>query len=357
MDTIQEAFLMLGIDGLPQQNIDELKNTHWRLCGLVIHAFNVKSGLVCTGFDEDDPELDSATVGEGGILNLSPQFCADSRQIMTFRYQRKTAASEKETEESPEQFWLKIVPLNFDFGPEEKPNGGRSEGAKVQICLMSSKNNYKIFTHELKIGHLDLSGADKDKLDNLDSWAVQLEDGRAGKHLINQSYRTQILNKMLIESLKKKKEESKEDPPQSRFGFQPFPSNFNKPQPAPQNSGSGVGGIAPNLGNPYFTDGQRSRHIIGDDPLRVGGPRGGGVPGNLVGPNAGVFNPDGTLGGLGGLGGDPSLGGPGGNDIFPDFGSGQPRRGGFGGGNPGGFGGGFGGFGGGGGGFGGPMYG
>lgn len=103
---------------------------------------------------------------------------------MTFRYQRKKAAGEKETEESPEQFWLKIVPLNFDFGPEEKANGDKSEGAKVQICLMSSKNNYKIFTHELKIGHLDLSGADKDKLDNLDNWAVQLEDGRAGKHLI-----------------------------------------------------------------------------------------------------------------------------------------------------------------------------
>ena len=37
---------------------------------------------------------------------------------------------------------------------------------------MSSKNNYKIYTHELKIGHLNLAGADKDKLDNLDSWAV-----------------------------------------------------------------------------------------------------------------------------------------------------------------------------------------
>lgn len=41
MDTIQEAFLMLGLDGLPQQKSDELKNTHWRMCGLVVHAFNL----------------------------------------------------------------------------------------------------------------------------------------------------------------------------------------------------------------------------------------------------------------------------------------------------------------------------
>ena len=79
MDSIQEAFLMLGIDGLPQENIDELKNCHWRLCGLVLHAFNVKSGLVCTGFDEDDPELDEGTLAAGGLLNLTEQFCLDSR--------------------------------------------------------------------------------------------------------------------------------------------------------------------------------------------------------------------------------------------------------------------------------------
>lgn len=58
--------------------------------------------------------------------------------------------------------------------------------------------------------------------------------------------------------------------------------------------------------------------IVGDpiDPLRIGPPRGGGgllggPPGNLVGPNSGIFNPDGSIGGGpyqgGGL--DPSLGG------------------------------------------------
>ena len=55
MDSIQEAFLMLGIDGLPKQQLDELKASHWRLCALVIHAYNLKNGLICTGFDEDDP--------------------------------------------------------------------------------------------------------------------------------------------------------------------------------------------------------------------------------------------------------------------------------------------------------------
>ena len=79
MDTIQEAFLMLGLDGLPQQKSDELKNTHWRLCGLVVHAFNLKNGLVCTGFDEDDPELDAATVSEGGLMNITQEFCEGSR--------------------------------------------------------------------------------------------------------------------------------------------------------------------------------------------------------------------------------------------------------------------------------------
>jgi len=41
------------------------------MCGVVLHAFNVKSGLVCTGFDEDDAELDKATVDEGGVMNLT----------------------------------------------------------------------------------------------------------------------------------------------------------------------------------------------------------------------------------------------------------------------------------------------
>ena len=160
--------------------------------------------------------------------------------------------------------------------------------------------------------------------------------------------------------LKKKKEEVKEEEP-SRFPM-PSQSNFRPPQVAPAGGIGGIGGsrpgvgggLAPEFGNPFFTEGGRQRHIIGDeDPLRIGGQRGPGVSGNLVGPNAGIFNPNGSLGGGQGGGGgglDPSMGGLPDDDIFPQF----PRRqgmgggplgggGGFGGGLGGGFGGGFGG--------------
>ena len=43
---------MLGIDNL--EGKEELFKSHWRLCGLLMHAYNLKNGLVCTGFDEDD---------------------------------------------------------------------------------------------------------------------------------------------------------------------------------------------------------------------------------------------------------------------------------------------------------------
>ena len=67
--------------------------------------------------------------------------------------------------------------------------------------------------------------------------------------------------------------------------------------------------------------------IVGDptlsnNPLMIGGPRGpgmggmgGGVQGNLVGPNSSIFNPNGGFGQGGGLGGsqppftNPDLGG------------------------------------------------
>lgn len=130
MDSLQEAFLMLGIDALQQQNIDELRNTHWRLCGLILHAYHIKSGLVCTGFDEDDPELDEAALAAGGLVNLTEQFCVDSRQIMSFRYQRKKEG--KQQADQDEQFWLKIVPLNFDFG-DQPAQQSQSAGPDAKV--------------------------------------------------------------------------------------------------------------------------------------------------------------------------------------------------------------------------------
>ena len=100
---------MLGIDGLPKQQVDELKGSHWRLCALVIHAYNLKNGLICTGFDEDDPQMDENALKEGGLMNITEQFCQDSRHLMSFRYKRTKDPNETE------EFWFKVVPLNFDF--------------------------------------------------------------------------------------------------------------------------------------------------------------------------------------------------------------------------------------------------
>jgi hypothetical protein len=50
MESVQEAFLMLGVS-----DIDALQE--WQLVGLIIHSYNLKNGLKCTGFDEGDPEL------------------------------------------------------------------------------------------------------------------------------------------------------------------------------------------------------------------------------------------------------------------------------------------------------------
>ena len=57
---------MLGLDSdqISQQDKDLVFNSNWMLSALIIHAFNLKSGLKCTGFDEDDPETTE------NILNL-----------------------------------------------------------------------------------------------------------------------------------------------------------------------------------------------------------------------------------------------------------------------------------------------
>jgi hypothetical protein len=48
------------------------------LSGLIIHAYNLKHGLKVTGYDEDDPMLES--------LNLPSSFASGATEIMTFRY-------------------------------------------------------------------------------------------------------------------------------------------------------------------------------------------------------------------------------------------------------------------------------
>jgi len=53
MESIQEAFLMLGID----RNPHELPL--FQRYALILHAYNVHKGLTCTGFQEDDPHSES----------------------------------------------------------------------------------------------------------------------------------------------------------------------------------------------------------------------------------------------------------------------------------------------------------
>ena len=89
------------------------------------------------------------------------------------------------------------MPLNFDFEDQLDQPEASGPDAKVQVCLMSSLNKYQIHTHDLLVGHLDLAGADKSMLDNLDSWVVAPSDkpsDQTAKHLITPAYVTQIFN-------------------------------------------------------------------------------------------------------------------------------------------------------------------
>ena len=98
MESYTEAWLMLGIDALNEEARAELLQSHWRLCALLIHTYNIRHGLKCTGFDEDDPEHNL----EEGIQNLPANFVEETREIMTFRY--------RSGQNLDEDFVMKIVP-------------------------------------------------------------------------------------------------------------------------------------------------------------------------------------------------------------------------------------------------------
>lgn len=96
---------MLGIDALSEEARAELLQSHWRLCALLIHTYNIKHGLKCTGFDEDDPEFNLEESKEG-IQNLPANFVEETREIVTFRY--------RSGQNAEEDFVMKIVPQNFE---------------------------------------------------------------------------------------------------------------------------------------------------------------------------------------------------------------------------------------------------
>ena len=48
MDSIQEAFLMLGVSKVADLPL-------FQRYALICHAINLKHGFICTGYQEDDP--------------------------------------------------------------------------------------------------------------------------------------------------------------------------------------------------------------------------------------------------------------------------------------------------------------
>mmetsp|Transcript_24633 Transcript_24633/g.38283 ORF Transcript_24633/g.38283 Transcript_24633/m.38283 type:complete len:143 (-) Transcript_24633:180-608(-) len=141
-------------------------------------------------------------------------------------------------------------------------------------------------------------------LSSADSWAVDSE-----KAVVTKAYISQVFNKMTGKQEKKEEEEKKQG------GSEP-----SQPTPQmPMNPGFGGGGMfGGNLREPPR---QPIPHVIGDpvDPLRIGGPRGGGIPGNQVGPNHPMFNPFGNPLADPSIGGVPMWNDPegGGSDLFP----------------------------------------
>jgi hypothetical protein len=61
---------MLGLDSdiINENDKKILLNSNWMLYGLIIHAFNLKNGMKCNGFDEEDP------ITETNLLNLPADF-------------------------------------------------------------------------------------------------------------------------------------------------------------------------------------------------------------------------------------------------------------------------------------------
>ena len=109
---------------------------------MIIHSYNLKQGLKCTGFDEDDPKP-----AEPNILNLPPDFLAQSSELMSFRYSV-----------DGDEAMVKLIPSD---SLEE-----------LDVNAMLSKNDSDIFSATIPISKLDLAGKDSGLLNNLDSWVV-----------------------------------------------------------------------------------------------------------------------------------------------------------------------------------------
>jgi hypothetical protein len=76
MDSIQEAFLMLGLSD------EELLSSlpAFQKYALIYHALNLKHGFQCTGFQEDDPQPAEP------IVNLPRDWSQRNDEVVSFRY-------------------------------------------------------------------------------------------------------------------------------------------------------------------------------------------------------------------------------------------------------------------------------
>ena len=135
--------------------------------GLIIHAYNLKHGLKVTGYDEDDPMFES--------LNLPSSFASGATEIMTFRYKCDQVTGD---------IIMKIIP----------------QDGSIDVNAMISTSDDEIHSAEIKISQFDFAQADKQLLDNLDSWADK--EGEATKAIVTKKYITNV-----FEKLKPKKKE------------------------------------------------------------------------------------------------------------------------------------------------------
>lgn len=138
----------------------------WQLSALIFHTYNLKNGLKCTGFDQDDAASSDA------IVLLPDTFVANSSDMVTFRYTQ---------------------PAGYDIIMTFIPS---SDFKSLDINSMCSDQDGAIFSATVNIGHLDLAAGDKAKLDNLDSWAIP--------ELVNDAYVKEVFDKVTRKEADKK---------------------------------------------------------------------------------------------------------------------------------------------------------
>ena len=128
MESIQEAFLMLGLT----KNPNEL--SLFQRYAIILHAFNLQKGFKCTGFQEDDPKTDQGKDKTLliylliALLNLPESWPEENAELVSFRY------THPESADPNEEFYVKMLPMNHS----------------LEINCLSSLRNDEIISLELQ---------------------------------------------------------------------------------------------------------------------------------------------------------------------------------------------------------------